>query len=265
MNSLKLSSCMGNHTDSFCSAVTACLEAELSFPTEYVNNISWQEREHLFDLEFIQICWMCGWPYVIKADRPGAKVELLVVPVPSGKRYAGRPIYFSDVVVRRASPYRTFSDLQGSRWAYNEPRSHSGYNLVRYYLFCAGVGDGYFGRVVESGSHRRSLQMILDDQVDGSAIDSTVLDWEMRHHPEIRSEIRIIKTLGPSPAPPWVVSRSFSVDVRAALQNILLSMHKTERGRAVLAVGHIDRFVTAQDEDYEVIRAMAHAGQRISL
>jgi phosphonate transport system substrate-binding protein len=71
--------------------------------------------------------------------------------------------------------------------------------------------------------------------------------------------------MGPSPAPPWVVSRSFSMDVRAALQNILLNMHKTERGRAVLAVGHIDRFMTTQDEDYEVIRAMANAGQRISL
>ena len=80
---------MGNHTDSFCCAVTACLEAELSIPTEYVNNISWQEREHLFDLEFIQICWICGWPYVIKADRPDPKVELLVVPVPSGGEICG--------------------------------------------------------------------------------------------------------------------------------------------------------------------------------
>src|SRR5437016_12682113 len=102
---------MGNHTDSFCSAVTACLEAELSFPTEYVNNISWQEREHLFDLEFIQICWMCGWPYVIKADRPGAKVEVLVVPVPSGTRYAGRPIYASHDVVRRGIAVGTLSVL----------------------------------------------------------------------------------------------------------------------------------------------------------
>ena len=257
MNRLKLSSCMGDHADSFCRAITACVGTELSIPTEYVNNISWQEREHLFDLEFIQICWICGWPYVIKADRPNSKVELLVVPVPAGERYAGRPIYFSDVVVRSASRYRTFSDLHGSRWAYNEPRSHSGYNLVRYYLSCAGVGEGYFGRVVESGAHRVSLQMILDDLVDGSAIDSTVLDWEMRHHSEICSKIRIIETLGPSPAPPWVVSRSLSVDVRAALQNILLSMHKTERGRAILNLGHIDRFVTARDEDYDVIRAMA--------
>ncbi len=55
------------------------------------------------------------------------------------------------------------------------------------------------------------------------------------------------------------------MDVRAELQNILLSMHKTERGRGVLAIGHIDRFVTAKNEDYEVIRAMARAGQRISL
>jgi ABC-type phosphate/phosphonate transport system substrate-binding protein len=55
------------------------------------------------------------------------------------------------------------------------------------------------------------------------------------------------------------------LDVRAALQNILLNMHKTERGRAVLAVAQIDRFVTARDEDYEVIRVMARVGQRISL
>jgi ABC-type phosphate/phosphonate transport system substrate-binding protein len=29
------------------------------------------------------------------------------------------------------SPYRTFADLQGCRWAYNEPNSHSGYNITR--------------------------------------------------------------------------------------------------------------------------------------
>jgi ABC-type phosphate/phosphonate transport system substrate-binding protein len=72
----------------------------------------------------------------------------------------------------------------------------------------------------------------------------------MLRHPEVRSEIRIIETLGPTPAAPWVVSAtSLSVKIRAALRNILLNMHETERGRAVLALGQINRFVTALDQD----------------
>ena len=44
-------------------------------------------------------------------------------------------------------------------------------------------GGDFFGRVIESGSHETSLQMILDGAIDGSAIDSTVLELETRAPP----------------------------------------------------------------------------------
>jgi phosphonate transport system substrate-binding protein len=265
MNSLKLSSCMGDHTDAFCRAVADHLGDELSLPVEYVNDIPWQERERLFDAGLVQICWICGWPYVMKADAAASNIELLGVPVPSGERYLNRPIYFSDIVVRRGTPFNNFTDLRGTRWAYNEPRSHSGYNLVRWQLSSLDSADRYFTEAVESGAHRISLDMILDRHVDGAAIDSMVLEWEIAQRPDIVSTIRIVATLGPSPVPPWVVSKSLSCDLRAALREALLNMHKTEKGRAALALGGIGSFLAAEDGDYNPIRAMARMASEISL
>ena len=78
--------------------------------------------------------FICGLPYVQLTRLAPAPVELLAAPVLRGERYAGRPIYFSDVIVHRDSPIRTFADLCGRSWAYNDPHSHSGYNLTRHYL-----------------------------------------------------------------------------------------------------------------------------------
>jgi ABC-type phosphate/phosphonate transport system substrate-binding protein len=58
-------------------------------------------------------------------------VELLAAPVMAGTRYAGRPVYFSDIVVHRDSAARSFADLRGARWAYNEHRESAGRVLLR--------------------------------------------------------------------------------------------------------------------------------------
>ena len=70
-----------------------------------------------------------------------------------GDRYGGRPIYFSDVIVHRDSPFRSFLDLRGHSWAYNEPLSHSGYGITRYHLLELGETGGFFSEVVEAGFH----------------------------------------------------------------------------------------------------------------
>jgi phosphonate transport system substrate-binding protein len=107
--------------------------------------------------------------------------------------------------------------------------------------------------------------MVLDAEADGSAIDSTVLEWEIAQRQEIVSDLRIIRTLGPSPIPPWVVSKSISRDLRAALRGALLNMHQTEAGRRALALGRIERFVRAADGDYNPMRAMARMAAEVCL
>ena len=91
-----------------------------------------------FSTSQVNISFLCGLPYVHLADQRPAPVELLAAPVLDGTRYGANPIYFSDVIVRRAGPFQSFADLRGCVWAYNDRDSHSGYNVVRYHLVPVG-------------------------------------------------------------------------------------------------------------------------------
>ena len=262
---LNLATCMAENTEPFCQDLAKYLERKLAIPTNCVAGVPWQERERLFDQGAIQVLWLCGLPYVRKAQLNDFAIELLALSVPLGSRYRAEPIYFSDVVVRWDSRFRVFHDLRGSSWAYNEPLSHSGFNVVRAYLAGFGHSQGFFRDIVESGSHMASIEMILDDQVEASAIDTTVLDWVIDQRPEVGAQIRVIETIGPSPIPPWVASTQLPGHVRSALRRTFLGMHEDSAGRDILARGRIMRFVAAHDTDYDPIRRMADVAASVSL
>jgi len=255
---------MAENTEIFCQALAVYLQRQLGIRTQYVGGIPWQERERLFDQGKIQLLWLCGLPYVDRADAPDSRMELLAVPVPQGPRYYRQPIYFSDIVVRRRSRFETFDDLRGAAWAYNEPRSHSGFNIVRAYLGGKGETDGFFREGVESGAHSASLELVLNGGVEVAAIDSTALEWFTARQPNLMDKIRVLATLGPSPIPPWVILKSVPENLRTVLRALLLRMNKEACGRAVLALGSLECLVSARDSDYDPIRRMAETAERVS-
>ena len=265
MRNLQITSCMAQNADFICAGLADYISEQLQLPTAFIGDIPWQERERRFDAGDIHVCWICGLPYAWKADRGQPPLELLVAPVMQGARYQDHAVYFSDVLVLRTSPFHTFADLRGAIWASNEPGSHSGYNVVRYHLATLGETAGYFGRTIESGAHQTSLKLLLDGAIDATAIDSTVLEAELRRHPEIEARIRVVATLGPSPIPPWVVLRSVPQELRRALRTVLLQMHMDPRGRALLAAGRIARFEHVDDRAYDPIRWMDQQAMRITL
>jgi len=233
--------------------LSAFIGKGLGVPAAFVGDIPWQERERLLDLGEIDVCWICGLPYVKKSIRQPA-IKLIAAPVMAHPRYAGLPIYYSDIVVHAESNLRSFSDLRGAVWAYNERNSHSGYNLVRYHLATQGVRDKYFGRMVESGSHQDSLQMLLSRTIDATAIDSTVLEMAVAREPGIIEKVRTVTVLGPSPAPPWVVHRSVPDEMQEALRREFLSIHTCREGQDILDAAGISRFACISDENYDPIR-----------
>jgi phosphonate transport system substrate-binding protein len=255
-NLLTLSSCMAGNMDFIGRSLAPYLAQKLGLPASFVGDIPWQERERRFDLGAINVVWICGLPYIQKAAEANAHIALLAAPVMAGERYSGRPVYFSDIVVRRGSPYRRFEDLRGATWAYNEPNSHSGYTAIRYYLARKNEGGDFFGRVIESGSHENSLLMILDGRIDGSAIDSTVLELEIARRPALAKELRVLDSIGPSPIPPWLADSRLPHDLQEELRRLFCTMHHDPHGSEILREARIARFVPVSDSDYDPLRKM---------
>ena len=256
---------MAPNADGFITDLLEELEARTGIHMHPVQDRSWPEREAGLDLGEIDLGWICGLPYVWKADLPDPPIHLLAAPILHGERYAGQPVYFSDVVVLADSPFRSFEDLGGRSWGYNEPRSHSGHNVVRYELARRGLDGAFFGHVTEVGSHEHALELILAGQIDAAAIDSSVLETELAGPGTLGRRIRVIDVLGPSPAPPFVASKSLADDHFATIQACLLEMHGTRSGRAMLAKHRISRFQQVEDTFYDRIREMARLAEGVKL
>ncbi|MCS6846249.1 MAG: PhnD/SsuA/transferrin family substrate-binding protein [Anaerolineae bacterium] len=256
MTLLTFTTCQAAIAEPMCADVVHYLAGRLNIETRFIADIVWEMRERLLYAGRIDAGWICGAPYVRAANGSDAPIELLAAPVFAAPRYQDRPIYFSDVVVRRNSMYRSFADLRGARWVYNNHGSHSGYEIVRYHLARLGLNGDFFGQVIVSGAHQRSVEMILNDQADAAAIDSTVLEMMLAREPALAERLRVIEVLGPSSQPPWVIGRHVPAALRQALRAALIHMHEDAEGRIVLARHRLARFAPVTDSDYDDVREM---------
>jgi len=263
-NMLYITTCQAENTFAITRQLAAYLSAQIDETVHCVDEISWEERYRRLDAGEIDIGWICGYPYILRAAAPDARLALLAAPVMAGERYQSRPCYFSDVVVQMHSPYQQFQDLRGLTWAVNEPGSHSGYNVTRYHLAQLEETDGYFGRVVASGGHMRSINQVLAGEVDASAIDSTVWEWAQSQQPALTDQLRVIETIGPSPIPPLVIQNRVPAALVDHIRTLLLHLHEDTHGRDLLAQAGLKKFTAVTDADYDPIRTMAQEAARVT-
>ena len=190
--SIKVVSIQSENSANTCQQIARYLGDQLGIPTEFVTDLPWPKLEQLLDTGEVQVGWICGPPYVKKADQEPSCIELVAALVMKHPRYQQRPVYFSDVIVHTDSKYYSFADLRGVSWAYNEPHSHSGYIVTRYHLARLGESNGYFGQVVKAGSHLQAMEMVLEHRIDASALDSTVLELAIQVRPQLETDLRIV-------------------------------------------------------------------------
>jgi phosphonate transport system substrate-binding protein len=199
---------------------------------------------------------ICGLPYVRLADRHPPAVEPLAAPVLAGDRYGGRPVYYSDVIVRQDSPISCLEELRGRSWAYNEPASHSGHTVTLYSLVRMGARPGFFARVVEAGFHQRAIRLVHTGAVDAAAIDSQVLAIELRDHPQLADRLRVVGTFGPSTIQPVVAASRLPGRLKDQVRELLVELGGDPSARSTLDHGFIDHFSPIDDAAYDDIRAM---------
>jgi phosphonate transport system substrate-binding protein len=251
---LRLVSYLAPNMFGFYEAVGAYLSRVLGIETQLGQSEYDPLEDPMMRDDKLDIAFICGLPFARRHKVVSSQLQALVAPVMQASRYENRPVYFSDMIVNAQSNLQSFDDLAGKTWCYNDLGSNSGYNLVRQRLMQGGYPSCFFGKVIQSGSHQRSIRLVVEGQADCSAIDSTVLEQELRDFPELSPHLAVIESIGPCPMPPVVAAQHLGSD----LINCLLSALCQPDAELQVAMtrSHIQRYVPVQSEDYTQLAAM---------
>jgi phosphonate transport system substrate-binding protein len=212
----------------------------------------------------LDLGFFCAPPFIWLQERPDPPVEL----IPFGlvfedSRGAGRPVYFSDIVVRRDHPARSFADLVDARWGYNDRESLSGYYSVLQTAAEHGADASFMGRLHDMGSHLASLRALRRGTIDAAAIDSTVLALRWRRDRALATDLRVVAGLGPWPIQPIVMRRSLPVRLKAALTAAVGALAATPERRRALRRWLVSGVAPMTDADFDVERAALRRAQAL--
>ena len=203
---------------------------------------------------------MCGYPWALRRDPP----HLLAVPIPSPPRYGGRPVYFTDFVVRADSAFTRLEDTFGGCLAYSAEHSHSGYNAARFHLLAYRSPERptFYRRLL--GPLVRQVPVIdavIDGRADVGPVDGYALDLLRRHDDERARRVRVVATTVASPSAPLVASPLVDAAARERLTTALLAAHTTPELAPTLDELLLARFVRVAPADLDVFLERARAAE----
>lgn len=234
-----------DHYQAIVHSIGRVLHREIQLEASDLDPLEDLQNRHV-DLAFI-----CGLPFIRNCRIAEGQLKAIAAPVMQSDRYQNRPVYFSDMIVRTDSQFHCFSDLAGSTVCYNDPGSNSGYYLLRYRLLQEQSESRFFKQAVQSRSHQRSIRWVIEQKADCAAIDSTVLEQELRVFPKLAEQIRIVESSDPCPMPPIVVAQQLGEDLIDQIQTALLQ--PDAELKAAMAQMNVSRYAAVNTQDYEAI------------
>ena len=163
-----------------------------------------------------------------RARLTGVKTE----PSPTTSMPTARPATIRCSSSRRSSPYKNIEELKGKNLGLVDPNSTSGNNVPRFELDKLGISDadGYFGKVVFTGSHENAMLALSQGTVEVAANqwtnddDSTLA--QMLHKgmlknadgsPMKKDDFRIIHKSAPIINGPYAYNSDLPADLKAAI------------------------------------------------
>lgn len=154
------------------------------------------------------------------------------------------------LVVRRDSPLRRLSDLNGATVAFPAPNAFAASLLPRALLARDGIriNPSYVG--THSNVYR---SVILESSRAGGGVNITL----QRERPEVRQRLRVLWRTPPFPAHPFSAAATVPAGVRLRVQAGFLALGRTPQGRQLLARAQLPKVVKADNgRDYAPLTAL---------
>jgi len=112
--------------------------------------------------------------------------------------------YRSVLVCRATDPADGLEAFRGRCAAINDPESQSGHAALVDLVAPLAEDGRFFGGMVETGSHRKSIRAVAEGRADMASIDAVVWNLAASFEPAA-DELRVVSFTEPMPAPPLVI------------------------------------------------------------
>jgi phosphonate transport system substrate-binding protein len=165
--------------------------------------------------------------------------------------------YRSVFITGAHTSIHSLGDLKGKKFAFGDIDSTSAHLMAYRELQQAGIAPETDLKSRYSGSHPATAAMVANGMVDAGAIDETVFDFLIRNGQVDAAKVRVFYTSKPYLDYVYVARKGVSESRRERFVRALLSLQQG-KDDPVLRVLRADKFVVADDQEYETTRQIAH-------
>jgi phosphonate transport system substrate-binding protein len=181
----------------------------------------------------IQIAWYGNKSAIDAVDRAGGEVFAQFIDLD------GTPGYYSYIITHKDSGILTLDQVlkngKAYSFGYGDPQSTSGTLVPGYYVFAKNHLDPrtHF-RVMRISNHEGNFLAVLNRQVDVATCNSELTEKMKETAPDKLAQIRILWTSPLIPRDPLVWRKDLPADLKARIQNFVVSYGKTPREKLIL-------------------------------
>ena len=228
------------------------IAADAEVPVTYLPYPAPQPLENLWRRPDLAAVFMCGFPIALRL----ASVVPIAAPVPRAPWAQGRPVYRTDLIVRRDSRFQTLEDTFGGRAGFTVAHSHSGFNAFRHHLlgFRTAMQPQLYSAMAEDlVTARNVLERVRDGSIDVGPLDAY---WHLllaRHAPNLVADIRVLTSTAIAPMPAFVASTAAPAQIvsrlRAAFVNAKSRPWFADLAEPLL----IDGFASVNEASYSAL------------
>ena len=193
-------------------------------------------------------------PYVLAHQMCGADMRLVSISY-------GATSYRGELIVRADSPLGSLADLRGTRIAWAEPSSTSGYLYPRALVAEAGLDpDRDFAQQTFAGGHDKVVIAVLNGQVDVGATYEGIEASAglLATYPDVAQRIRVLAKTPDIPNDGVAFRQGLTPDVEQRVVDGLLRIAEGPSGAALFAEAMgTSGLAPTDDAAYEPVRRAA--------
>ena len=251
------------HTAELWHALLSTLTAQAGLKVDVIEHAPPAAIEDLWQRTDMAAVFMCGLPYSGASPKPA----LIAAPVPSAADFAGRPEYWSELVVRSDSPYSDIESTFGGKLCLTAPNSQSGYAAALQYLMThvmardhaqAGVQLPLYREVIAPAINPLgAITAVISGAADVAPIDAYAYRLLQRYRSDLTSKLRTVARTARTAIPPLVAS----IEAGDALRTAFSQAHRNAALTPAMAGLELAKFERPKPLDYDALRINFNAAK----